>query len=147
MIEIKIKVENENCIPVKVHDSDAGYDLKANGDYVIESGATMVIDTGCAVELPEDEDWIWEAQVRPRSGMSLKTSVRVANAPGTIDAHYRNNIGVILHNTGDNKFMVAKGDRIAQLVITKIPKTKLTVANTLSETDRGLNGFGSSGIK
>jgi len=143
--EIKIKVADINCIPSKAHESDAGYDLKANGDYVIHPNTTMVINTGCAIELPEDEDWSWQAQVRPRSGLSLKSSVRVANAPAIIDAHYRNDIGVIMHNTATEVFVVSKGDRIAQLVITKIPKVKLTVADTLNETDRGLNGFGSSG--
>lgn len=145
MNEVKIKVLNENCIPIKAHEQDAGFDLRAYEDYDIEPGLTKIINTGCAIELPVEDEWIWEAQVRPRSGMSVKTKMRICNAPGTVDANFRDNIGVIMENTGDTLYHISQGDKIAQLVITKMPKVKLVVADELTDTDRGKNGFGSTG--
>lgn len=144
--KIQIKVKDESCVPIKAHDTDAGYDLKAFENYLISPGQTVIVDTGCAIALPTEREWLWEAQVRPRSGMSVKTNIRISNSPGTIDAGYRNYIGVIMQNIGNSTYRITKGDRIAQLVITKIPKTELVVVDELDETDRGLNGFGSTGV-
>ena len=144
--EVQIKVKDDSCIPIKAHDTDAGYDLKAFENYIINPGQTVIVDTGCAIALPKGREWLWEAQVRPRSGMSAKTNIRISNSPGTIDAGYRNYIGVIMQNIGTSSYRIMKGDRIAQLVITKIPKTELIVVNELDATDRGLGGFGSTGV-
>lgn len=145
-VRVRIKVKDESCIPIKAHDTDAGYDLKAFDNYLINPGQTVIVDTGCAIALPKESAWLWEAQVRPRSGISVKTNMRVSNSPGTIDANYRNYIGVIMQNIGTTPYRITKGDRIAQLIITKMPKTELVVVNELDETDRGMNGFGSTGL-
>lgn len=147
MNNINIKIKDQEYTPIKAHQSDAGFDLKAFGNYTIEPGETVVVDTGCAIQLPTDEQWIWQAQVRPRSGISSKTPLRICNSPGTIDNNFRGYIGVIIQNTGRDKFFIQDKTKIAQLIITKIPKVKLVIKNQLNQTDRGSNGFGSSGVK
>ena len=89
----------------------------------------------------------YEAQVRPRSGLALKHGITVLNTPGTIDAGYRGEVGVILINAGENDFTIARGDRIAQMVIQQLSDVQLVAAEQLSDTSRGAGGFGSTGVK
>ena len=145
MHEVNIKLKEEMCMPMKAHDIDMGYDLVSYEDYNLRPGEIKAIDTGVAIELPVEDDYIWEGQIRPRSGLSLKSKLRISNSPGTIDANYRNYIGVICENTGDDIIHIRKGNRIAQLVITRAPKVKFKMVTELNDTDRGLQGFGSSG--
>ena len=103
----------------------------------------VIVKTGLFIELPIG----YEAQVRPRSGLAAKSGVTVLNAPGTIDADYRGEIGVILVNLSDKTFTVEHGDRIAQLVVAKYERAEWSLTESLSETDRGSGGFGSTGIQ
>ena len=123
----------------------AGVDLKA----VLEASITLlplerkIIPTGLKIALPEG----YEAQVRPRSGLAAKFGITVLNAPGTIDADYRGEIGVILVNLSNEAFMIKPGERIAQLVVAKFEQIDWKLTQELSETDRGEGGFGSTGKK
>ena len=142
-MEVKIKLENgcENFCPKKAHPDDAGYDLCSRIDAVLEPLSGMAIPVGFAMELPTG----YEAQIRPRSGLAAKYHITVTNSPGTVDANYRGEIKVILYNLGKEPFIIQRGDRIAQMVICKLPEINLIEATELSETDRGSGGFGSSG--
>jgi len=123
----------------------AGMDLLAavapGAAIVLAPGARRLIPTGIALEIPQD----CEAQIRPRSGLALKTGVTVLNAPGTIDSDYRGEVGVLLINLGEAPFEVVRGARIAQLVIAPVARAALFEAPGLSETIRGDGGFGSTG--
>ena len=123
----------------------AGCDVLCNAKYDTEipPGGTALIPTGLFVEVPVG----YEIQVRPRSGLALKKSVTVLNSPGTIDADYRGEIGVILINHGTEFFVVKTGDRIAQLVLNKVEQIEWSPATTLTGSHRGANGFGSTGNK
>jgi len=123
--------------------SSSGVDLRAAEEKVIEPGDWALIGTGLYLEIP----FGYEAQVRPRSGLALKHGVTVLNAPGTIDADYRGEVGVILINLGSKPFEVKVGDRIAQLVISAVCRACFEEVKNLSETDRGAGGFGSTGLK
>ena len=142
-MEVKIKLENgcENFCPKKAHPDDAGYDLYSRIDAVLEPLSGMAIPVGFAIELPTG----YEAQIRPRSGLAAKHHITVTNSPGTVDANYRGEIKAILYNLGKEPFIIQRGDRIAQMVICKLPEIELIEATELSETDRNTNGFGSSG--
>jgi len=129
--------------PEKNKENDSGFDLFAAYEYLIEAGKTMMVKTDIAIELPP----IYEAQVRPRSGLAKKYGIQVANSPGTIDNGYRNTIGVLLYNSSNYEFHVEPGDRIAQLVVKSSPQVEFVEVNELSESDRGLTGFGDSGVK
>jgi dUTP pyrophosphatase len=128
-------------LPRYSHQGDAGLDLQAAVNLVLAPGDAALVGTGIAIELPPGT----EAQVRPRSGLALKHSVTVLNAPGTIDEGYRGELGVILINHGKTAFTVTAGMKIAQLVVS----TRLTVdvveVDSLSDTARGAGGFGSTG--
>ena len=121
----------------------AGIDLRANNDadIIIKVGSTALIPTGIAMALP----FGYEAQIRPRSGLALKSSVTVLNTPGTIDSDYRGEVGIILINHGKEDFIISKGLRIAQMVIAKYEQVELEFVTELSETKRGKGGFGSTG--
>lgn len=122
----------------------AGADLRANfsgGPQVLTSGARALVATGLRVAIPIG----FEIQIRPRSGLALKHGVTLANAPGTIDSDYRGPLGVILVNLGSEPFTVNHGDRIAQMVVAPVVQASFAVVETLSETDRGVGGFGSTG--
>jgi dUTP pyrophosphatase len=119
----------------------AGMDLMATKDVVLAPGARALVGTGIAIALPPD----MEAQVRPRSGLALKHGVTVLNAPGTIDADYRGEIGVILINLGQADVTLSRGDRIAQLVLSPVTRANLAPVLALSTTARGAGGFGSTG--
>lgn len=121
----------------------AGADLRAaiDEDLTIEPGERQLIKTGFAMALPDN----YEAQIRPRSGLALKQGITVLNTPGTIDADYRGEIGVILINLGDQPFTISRGDRIAQMIIAPFVQADFHAVTELSDTARGSGGFGSSG--
>ena len=121
----------------------AGADIRAaiNEDVVIEAGKHTLIKTGFAMALPDN----YEAQIRPRSGLALKHGVSILNTPGTIDADYRGEVGVILVNHGSQPFTIQRGDRIAQMIIAPFVQADFQQLSELSETERGTGGFGSSG--
>ena len=108
----------------------------------IKTGERKLIKTGLAIALPEN----YEAQIRPRSGLALKNGITVLNTPGTIDADYRGEIGVILINLGENDFTVERGMRIAQMIISPIVQANIIEVKELNETSRGKGGFGSTGV-
>lgn len=118
-----------------------GY-LTSEGKLMLTPGSRAIIPTGLRLEIPLG----WEVQVRPRSGLALKHGVTVLNSPGTIDADYRGEIKVILHNTGKKTFEIAKGDRIAQLVMSPVFLVRLEEGFVDTDTERGEGGFGSTGV-
>ncbi len=130
-------------LPTYATEQSAGMDLTAALEEAIEIGPgdRMLIPTGLSIALPDG----YEAQIRPRSGLALKHGVTVLNSPGTIDADYRGEIGVILANLGKEEFTVERGMRIAQMVIAKHAKVEWEVVELLEETNRGTGGFGSTG--
>lgn len=123
--------------------NSAGLDLLAAvaADVILAPGARSLVPTGIAIALPEG----YEAQVRPRSGLALKHGVTVLNAPGTIDADYRGEVGVILVNLGEAPFVIRRGDRIAQMILASVERLGWQESADLSETARGAGGFGSTG--
>ena len=129
-------------IPQPAHPGDAGMDLVSIEAVEIAPGGRRLVHTGLAVEIPVG----FEGQVRPRSGLALKHGVTVLNAPGTIDAGYRGEIGVVLANFGETAFKVEPGMRIAQLVIAAVANVSVEVSDTLSSTERGSGGYGSTGV-
>ena len=134
----------ENCAdltPAKAHPDDAAYDLRARVDMELPSRRSVLVPTGLFLELP----FGYEAQIRPRSGLALKHDIMLTNSPGTIDAGYRGEVGVIVYNGGTEPFPVRRGDRIAQMVIARLAEVELCEVDALSESDRGAGGFGSTG--
>jgi dUTP pyrophosphatase len=123
----------------------AGCDLLAaiDAEIVIAPGARAAIPTGIAIALPEG----YEAQVRPRSGLALRNGVTVLNAPGTIDADYRGEVAAILVNHGTEPFTVTRGMRIAQMILAPVVRADFQESDSLTETERGAGGFGSTGLK
>jgi dUTP pyrophosphatase len=119
----------------------AAMDLRADEPVALAPGERRLVPTGLALEIPPGH----EGQVRPRSGLALKLGVGMVNAPGTIDSDYRGEVGVILVNHGQAPVTFARGDRIAQLVIAPVTRAELQLVESLAETDRGGNGFGSTG--
>ncbi|MEL6438281.1 MAG: dUTP diphosphatase [Cyanobacteria bacterium J06621_8] len=141
-MELKIlKIHPAAIIPQYAHPEDAGLDLFAVKAAEIPPRETKLIKTGIAIALPLNT----EAQVRPRSGLALKHSLTVLNSPGTIDAGYRGEIGVILINHGQESFQVTPGMKIAQLVICSVIQAQVKVVEELDTTARGIGGFGSTG--
>jgi dUTP pyrophosphatase len=141
-----IQIVNQSDHPLPAYESatSAGMDLRAQLDspIVLEPLERGIVKTGLFIELPVGV----EAQVRPRSGLAIKKGVTVLNAPGTIDADYRGEIGVILINLSNEPFTINHGDRIAQLVIAKHETITWKPTDSLSDSDRGTAGFGSTGI-
>ena len=123
----------------------AGMDLRAaiaEGETLsLEAGARTLVETGFAMTLPQG----FEAQIRPRSGLAIKHGITCLNTPGTIDSDYRGEIKVILINLGQEEFEIKRGDRIAQMVIAPVIQARLNEVETLTQTDRGQGGFGSTG--
>lgn len=145
MQKVKIKIlrlVDSARLPKYEHEDDSGLDLFAIEEREIPPGETMLVGTGVSVELPQGT----EAQIRPRSGLALKHSITVLNTPGTIDAGYRGEIGVILINHGKHPFKVLKGMKIAQMVIAPVLWAEIEEVDNLSETIRGEGGFGSTGV-
>lgn len=145
MTEIKIVNRGHQPLPAYATAQSAGMDLRANLDapVVLRPLQRAMIKTGLHIALPEG----YEAQVRPRSGLAFKHGVTVINSPGTIDADYRGEIGVLLVNLGSEDFMVNDGERIAQMVVARHEKVEFTLVETLDETERGEGGFGHTGKK
>ena len=142
-MEIKIINRSKHVTPKYETKNSAGMDIKASltTPIVLKPLERILIKTGLFVELPNG----YEAQVRPRSGLSLKKGITILNSPGTIDADYRGEIGIILINLSNNNFEINDGDRIAQLVISKYERISWVEVDSLSETSRGSDGFGSTG--
>ncbi len=148
MEEVKIKVkrlEHAKDIPLPRYmtKESAGMDICAavESELVLMPGQRALIPTGIAVELPEG----FEAQIRPRSGLAIKYGIGMLNSPGTIDPDYRGEIKVILINLGEKPFKIKRGDRIAQMIISKIVRAKIEDVQELNPTERGDKGFGHTG--
>jgi dUTP pyrophosphatase len=144
-MDIKIINKSSHNLPHYETDASAGMDLRANiSDAVtLEPLGRAIVKTGLYIELPVGV----EAQVRPRSGLAAKKGVTILNAPGTIDADYRGEIGVILVNLSNESYTIENGERIAQLVIAKHERAEWEEVDELSQTIRGEGGFGSTGAK
>jgi dUTP pyrophosphatase len=142
---IKIINKSQHALPNYESHASAGMDLRANlaEPVLLKPLERAVIGTGLFVELPHG----YEAQVRPRSGLAAKKGITVLNSPGTVDADYRGEIGVILVNLSNEPFTVENGERIAQLVIAQHERAEWIETEILSETVRGEGGFGSTGVK
>ncbi len=140
---IKIVNKSKNALPEYSTTLSAGMDLRSNNDdkITIKPLERVLIKTGLFIQLPEG----LEAQVRPRSGMALKHGVSVLNTPGTIDADYRGEIGVILVNLSNQEFEINCGDRIAQMVVAQYATAQFDLVETLEDSERGEGGFGSTG--
>lgn len=140
-----MRLRHGEGLPLPSYETEgaAGMDLRAAEDAVLEPGARCLMPTGFAIALPPG----FEAQVRPRSGLAVKHGVTVLNAPGTIDSDYRGEIKVPLINHGRQNFIVARGDRIAQMVIAAVTAARLIEVVGLDRTERGAAGFGSSGSR
>ncbi len=141
VVKVKMLDGCEDLVPAKAHADDAAYDLKAREDVEMPPGKPALVPTGVFMELPTG----YEAQVRPRSGLAAKHAITVLNSPGTIDAGYRGEVRVIMLNAGIEPYAVKRGDRIAQMVIAKLPAVEIAVVDELSDSTRGEGGFGSTG--
>jgi dUTP pyrophosphatase len=140
-IRFRMQPGDEELAPARAHHNDAAYDLRARGESAIAPGQVQLVPTGLFLELPDG----FEAQVRPRSGLALKHGITVLNSPGTIDAGYRGEVCVILFNAGSETFAVHRGDRVAQMVIHRLPEVELVRVEEINQTRRGTGGFGSTG--
>lgn len=139
-----VKLSPNAVLPEYAHPTDTGADIVAIGTTTIKPKETKIIKTGLAVAIPSG----YEIQIRPRSGLSLKSPLRIANAPGTIDSEYRGEIGIIMTNISDEEYTIKKGTKIAQMVIAPTPKIvweEVSSEEELGATDRGKGGFGSTG--
>lgn len=136
------KLRSDAILPQRAHPTDAGVDLHCVDDFTLLVGEHALITTGVAIEIPAG----YEAQIRPRSGLALKHGVTVLNSPGTIDASYRGEIGVILKNLDNEPHSFRRGDKIAQMVVNKIELVDFIEVDALTKSDRGINGFGSTGV-
>ena len=143
MIKVPVQNDSLNALPFYATKASAGVDLKAvlDGPVTLKPLERSVIGTGLKIALPEG----FEAQVRPRSGLAAKFGITVLNAPGTVDADYRGEIGVILVNLSNEEFTIQPGERIAQLVLARYEQIEWQIIESLSETERGEGGFGSTG--
>jgi dUTP pyrophosphatase len=144
---MKVRIVNRSGHKLPAYETEhaAGMDLRAmtEGPVTLKPLERKLIGTGLYIELPVG----FEAQVRPRSGLAVKHGITVLNSPGTIDADYRGEIGVVLINLSDTEFTVNDGDRIAQMIISKHEKAEIIEASEISLTERGAGGFGHSGKK
>lgn len=160
-MEVKVINKSLNPLPVYAKDGDSGVDLRAdftnlNEDLmfgaayddvrkvlIIFSGGRCIVPTGLYTSFPPG----YEIQIRPRSGLAIKHGIMVVNSPGTIDSGYRNEWGVILMNLGEEPFEIKEGDRIAQAILTRVSKIDWKDVEQLDNSDRGLTGYGDSGVK
>jgi dUTP pyrophosphatase len=142
-MKVKIVNKSKHELPSYRTVYAAGMDLKADLDEprILKPGERTLVPTGLYVELPGG----YEAQIRPRSGLAIKKGITVLNTPGTIDADYRGEIGIILINLSEEEFIIKDGERICQMVITKHETIEWDATDTLGETDRGSGGFGHTG--
>ncbi len=141
---IRGKRDQDLPFPQYMTERSSGMDLFAalDEDLILDPGQRRLIPTGIAVSIPEG----YEAQIRPRSGLALRSGITLVNTPGTIDADYRGEIGVLLINHGENPFQVRRGDRIAQMVIAPVVHARLEWTEDLDETIRSEGGFGHTGV-
>lgn len=144
-MKVKVVNKSKHSLPHYSTIASAGMDLRANIDESISLKPLerTIVKTGIFMELPVG----FEAQVRPRSGLAFKKGITVLNSPGTVDADYRGEVGVILVNLSAEEFVIEDGERIAQMVITKHEQADWVEVDTLDETERGDRGFGSTGVK
>lgn len=144
-MQVKIINQSKHALPGYETSGSAGMDVRANltERVVLQPMERALIPTGLFLEIPEGS----ECQVRPRSGLAFKKGVTVLNAPGTIDADYRGEVGVILINLSNEEFVVEDGERIAQLVFAEYKQAKWIETTVLTETKRGAGGFGSTGVQ
>jgi dUTP pyrophosphatase len=143
ILELKVKCLHPAArLPEYAHVGDAGLDIFASEEVLLTPGARALVPTGIALELPAGT----EAQVRPRSGLAIKHGITVLNTPGTIDEPYRGEIKVILINHDTTDFLVTVGMKIAQIVIQPVLRVQVTEIETLSSSQRGTGGFGSTGL-
>lgn len=142
-MQVKIINKSSNDLPVYETINSAGMDLRAfiEEEVILMPLERKLIPTGLFIELPEG----YEAQIRPRSGLAIKSGITVLNSPGTIDSDYRGEIKVILINLSNEKFSIKNGDRICQMIISKHENINLVEVQVLNETDRGSGGFGHTG--
>jgi dUTP pyrophosphatase len=140
-IEIPVTLAEGAVLPRYQSADAAGMDLCSTIDFSLEPLERMLVPTGLRMEIPRG----YEGQVRPRSGLALKYGISMVNAPGTIDSDYRGEIGVLLVNLGQNRVEFKAGERVAQLVICPVIQVELKQVDSLSETERGAGGFGSTG--
>lgn len=145
MVKIKIVNRGTQQLPAYATPQSAGMDLRANIDepVTLRPMERRIIPTGLYIALPEG----YEAQVRPRSGLALKHGVTVLNSPGTIDADYRGEIGVLLVNLSADDFVITAGERIAQMVVARHEQGEFEVVEELDKTERGEGGYGHTGVK
>lgn len=144
-IEVKIKkLDRSIDLPQYTYEGDAGLDLRANETLDLVPFERRLISTGLAIAIPDG----YAGFVQPRSGLAIKQGFTVLNTPGLIDAHYRGELKIIAINLDDSQTIhIERGDRIAQLVIQKVPSVRLVETDELDQTDRGCEGFGSSGVQ
>jgi dUTP pyrophosphatase len=144
-MKVKVINQSKHALPAYETKASAGLDVRANIDAPIELKPLerTLVKTGLFMEIPEG----YECQVRSRSGLALKKGISVLNAPGTVDADYRGEVGVILINLSNETFVIEDGERVAQLVFAKVKQAKWIAAEILTETERGEGGFGSTGVK
>ena len=144
-MKVKVLNKSKHDLPNYSTIASAGMDLRANIDepILLKPISRTIVKTGIFMELPIG----YEAQVRPRSGLAFKKGITVLNSPGTIDADYRGEIGVILVNLSDEEFIIEDGERIAQMVLAKHEQVNWFEVKSLEETERGSGGFGSTGVK
>lgn len=144
-MKVKVINKSKHKLPAYETEASAGIDIRANLDepFSLQPLERTLIKTGIFLEIPIG----YEAQVRPRSGLAFKNGLTVLNAPGTIDADYRGEIGVILVNLSQKPYVIEDGERIAQIVFARFEQAELVEVNELSETNRGAGGFGSTGVK
>lgn len=136
-----VRLDKSLPLPKYEHEHSAGMDLRSRETLVLLPGERKIVPTGIKIALPPE----YEAQIRPRSGLAIKRGITVLNTPGTIDADYRGEVGVILINHSKEPFEIRKGDRIAQIVFNKIERAEWEEVSELDETRRGEGGFGSTG--
>ena len=144
-MQVKVINHSKHDLPNYETKASAGLDIRANveASIVLKPLERVLVKTGLFLEIPEG----YEAQVRPRSGLALKKGITVLNSPGTIDADYRGEVGVILINLSNEDFTIEDGERIAQVVFAQVEQAEWINVETLTETERGEGGFGSTGVK
>lgn len=140
-LKVIVKLDEGAVVPFHGSEEAAGYDLVVSKEVVVAPGSTALVEIGISVAIPVG----YEMQVRPRSGVSLTTSLRISNSPGTVDSDYRGKVGVIVDNIGVEYVTIPVGMRIAQVVFNKVEKATFIVSDELPDTERGVGGFGSTG--
>lgn len=144
MINIKVQKTREDAIiPEYAHEEDAGMDVYSTKDYLLLPKHRTLIGTGLKIEIPKG----YEMQIRPKSGLALREGITVLNTPGTIDSSYTGEAGIILINHSSKPYKIEKGQKIAQIIFNKIERVKFVETDKIKTTNRGNNGFGSTGLK